>query len=470
MSRRRRTTLTARLVLITIAVAAVAVIVAGLVSVRLVQSAAERQARSTLGRQADVLVGLADERVQQRPGLARALRLDDISVVRVTPRGRLAPLGGDGVITDGDAAAIMSGGEISDVRRGNGQRVFVEGRAADGGGGVFVWQPARVARGATRSGLARIGLALLIGLAGAAVVGVVLSRRLARPLKRAAGEAHRMAAGARDVRLEPEGPSEVAEVADALNALAEALSTSEGRQREFLLSVSHELRTPLTALKGYAEALADGVVPAEQSGATGVTMRAEAERLDRLVADLLDLARLGAQDFRLDIADVDLTVVVRQAGIVWASRCESAGIVFRLDVDDQPLVVRTDPTRVRQVIDGLTENALRVTPAGAPIVIALRAEADSAVIEVRDGGPGLSADDRRVAFERSALFDRYRGQRRVGTGIGLALVSGLVGRLGGVPDVQQAAEGGAAFIVRLPLNGPDVAVVGAVQNADDTHR
>ncbi len=162
----------------------------------------------------------------------------------------------------------------------------------------------------------------------------------------------------------------MAELADALNRLSAALATSEGREREFLLSVSHELRTPLTAVRGYAEALADGVVPPADVGRTGPVMLAEAERLDRLVGDLLDLARLRAQDFRLDLGDVDLTQLVQQAGEVWRDRCGREGVELLVQTTGAPLVVRTDPTRVRQIVDGLAENALRVTPAGRPIVLA----------------------------------------------------------------------------------------------------
>jgi signal transduction histidine kinase len=151
---------------------------------------------------------------------------------------------------------------------------------------------------------------------------------------------------------------------------------------------------------------------------------------------------------------------------VWAARCARADVAFSVEVPSEPLVVHTDATRIRQVIDGLAENALRVTPAGAPLVFALRAEGGSAVIEVRDGGPGLTEDDQRVAFERSALYDRYRGERRVGTGIGLALVSGLVHRLGGTPEVRTAPEGGAGFVIRIPLTGRDPSAAGPVPQAN----
>jgi two-component system sensor histidine kinase BaeS len=211
-------------------------------------------------------------------------------------------------------------------------------------------------------------------------------------------------------------------------------------------------------VKGYAEALADGVIAPAEVTATGSTLLAEATRLERLVADLLELARLGAADFRLDVSAVDIGELTRRAATVWSDRCARAGVLFRLEIPDKPLVARTDLTRVRQILDGLAENALRVTPAGSPLVIAARQEGDDdagwIVLEVRDGGPGLTPDDQRVAFERSALHDRYRGKRRVGLGIGLALIGGLVARLGGTAHAGSAAEGGASFLVRLPIAGP----------------
>ena len=119
-----------------------------------------------------------------------------------------------------------------------------------------------------------------------------------------------------------------------------------------------------------------------------------------------------------------------------------------------PLPVHVDPQRLRQAVDGLLENALRMTPRGAPVVLAVRAEGMVAVLEVRDGGPGLTDDDLSVAFERSALSTRYRGQRQVGTGLGLAIVERIVVRLGGVVEAGHAPEGGARFTIRLPVTSP----------------
>ncbi|GFJ90720.1 hypothetical protein Prum_043620 [Phytohabitans rumicis] len=110
----------------------------------------------------------------------------------------------------------------------------------------------------------------------------------------------------------------------------------------------------------------------------------------------------------------------------------------------------TDPGRIRQVVDGLLENALRILPSGAPLVLAAWAQPDAAVLEVRDGGPGLTDEDLAVAFERGALRQRYEGVRKVGSGLGLALAAGLVRRLGGTIEAGHAPEGGARFTVTLP--------------------
>ncbi|MCX6431221.1 MAG: HAMP domain-containing sensor histidine kinase, partial [Actinobacteria bacterium] len=290
-------------------------------------------------------------------------------------------------------------------------------------------------------------------------IGFWAARRLTRPLRAARDAANEMAAGSRSVTLLPEGPAEIADIADSLNRLNAALVVSEGRQREFLMSVSHELRTPLTAVKGYAEALADGVISGDDVPRTGSTVAAEAARLDRLVTDLLDLARLGAVDFHIAPVDVDLVEIGEDAGEVWRDRAEPEGVTLALELPLEPLMTRTDPIRVRQVIDNLAENALRVSPRGSTIVLAVRREGDWAIVEVRDSGPGLTPDDIPVAFEPGVLHDRYRGVRPVGTGLGLALVGRLATGLGGQAEAGRALEGGARFTVRLPLAEPSASGV-----------
>jgi two-component system OmpR family sensor kinase len=460
---RRRTGLATRIAVVTTSAAAVAVLIAGLVSGVLVRLATQANGKTVLKQEASLAVATAGSaksgRVEVPASTIALLKSQNVRLVVVQPNGLVTGPGGAaevrGTVTPAQVAQIQAGQPFEATRKLIGGSYFVEGRPITtgpaAGGGVVLLQKVAAARSAEGSIRLRLLIALLAGLIVAALTGVLLARRLARPLQHAAGAARRLSTGARDVRLVPEGPAEVAAVADALNALSSALATSEGRQRDFLLSISHELRTPLTAVKGYAEALSDGVVPAAAVEATGHIMLAESSRLERLVSDLLDLARLGAQDFRIDVTTFDLVALVRQATLVWSDRCAKEDVPFGVELPDAPVVIQSDPTRVRQIIDGLAENALRVTPSGRPIVFAVGATTHEAIVQVRDGGPGLTDDDCRVAFDRSALYDRYRGVRRVGTGVGLALVAGLAGRLGGRAAAGRSPEGGACFTITLPL-------------------
>jgi two-component system sensor histidine kinase BaeS len=454
-----RGTLAQRISLLAIAVAMITALTAGAVSASLIRKAGEASARRTLSQLADASQATADLGANAEAGQLRARRtlmaihIQSATVDRsgqLTTNSRLVRDG----LTASEVTALLSGSPVSARRVADGDRILIEARPTRVGAIVLVQRRSDAIAGAEQA-IRRIVFALLVAAGIAVLLGLFVARRLARPLRRTAEAAHALASGRRDVEVVADGPAEVAEVAEAINVLAAALSHSEARQREFLLSVSHELRTPLTTITGYAESLADGVIDAADAPQTGSIILNESHRLNRLVADLLDLARLGAQEFRLELSDVDLTDLAQSATVVWTSRCANVGVRFVSEVTSAPVLAHTDAARVRQVLDGLLENALRLTPADAPIVLAIRCETSAdgrqvAVAEVRDGGPGLTASDVSVAFERSVLYERYRGIRQVGTGLGLAIVDGLISRLGGTVEAGHAAEGGARFTVRLP--------------------
>ena len=468
-----RTSLSRRLPLLMAGVATIAVLIGALVAWPLLRAAADSTAQRTLSRTADLTAELLQrsasgefdgprggvnarleallEPQQVTPYLCNALQCFEASGLMVPVSALERPLRAS------DVQVVTSGGEVSDRRAGISGASYVEGRPVTDDIGVLLVQPAAAARDLSMPALGRLAMALALGLLVAVVIGYWVARRLTRPLVQAAAAANAMSSGQRDVRIDPEGPSEVADIAIALNRLSAALNESEGRQREFFLTVSHELRTPLTSVKGYAEALADGVVPPEDVPAVAGVVRSEADHLDRLVADLLDLARLGAVDVAVEPVDLDLAVLGADAAAVWADRAARSGVRFVDEVVRTPHPVRTDPVRVRQIIDNLMENALRVTGEGAPVVLRLSAGPTPGefLVEVRDGGPGLTEDDLAVAFEPGELHARYRGIRKVGSGVGLALVARLAQRLGGRAQAGSAPEGGAAFLVVLPdVPGP----------------
>ena len=445
----KSTGLVARAVLAGAAVALISVLVTALVAVPIAVKQADSRARQALAQEAALVAEVLRPRVDRgraadEERLATALRKRNVQIYLITNGVADRPGLPDQVvrrITNGNAVsqrASLVDGRLS----------LVEGRPLGPQDGVVLTAPA-----ATGAGLALITslwLPLLAGLLAGSALGALLARRLTRPLRNAAIAARRIRSGDHAVRVPVESPPEVADVALALNELASALAVSEARQREFLLSISHELKTPLTTLRGYAEALADGVVQAGEAAPIGKTMLGEADHLARLIDDLLALARLDAVDFPVQIAAVDLVPVISAVHAAWQPRCTAHGVPLKVIGPGAPLVIPTDAGRIRQVVDGLMENALRVVPPGQPIVVELAAAPGAAVVQVRDGGPGFTDDDLAVTFQRGALHQRYQGVRKVGSGLGLALAAGLVRRLGGTISAGHAPEGGACITVRLP--------------------
>jgi two-component system sensor histidine kinase BaeS len=433
--------LTTRLALAMAAVAAVSALLAGVLLAPLLAGAREDAVRTPLARQADLLSRL--------PRLAVASdRLDRVTAVSGLTIGAVTEARATGAataLTPDELATLRAGDPLSTSGQLDGTPVLVEARPSRGGGAVVLAADVGSADAALGAVRRRVVVALGLGSLVALGLAAWLARRLGAPLTRAASAARRLAAGERGVRLPAEGPPEVAEVAAALGQLDGALRASEERQRRFLLSVSHELRTPLTTVRGYAEGLADGTIPHADARAVGATLVGEAERLEGYVADLLALARLEADDFRIDLADVDAGDLVAVTAGAWTDRARTAGV--SVVADTEPAVVRADPARLRQVLDGLLDNALRVTPRGGTVVLAAR----PGVVEVRDSGPGLAPEDLAVAFEPGVLHERYRGRRATGGhGLGLAIGAGLVRRMGGTIAAGTAPEGGAAFAIRLP--------------------
>lgn len=455
---RRRGSLSSRITLLAVGIAVLTALLAGLLAIGLTRASAEDSAARTLSRIADAAAERADSGATVA-AQSRAVRLlgtlgvESASIGRggnVVATGRLARE----ALDDGRKERLLAGQRISAREEVAGTVLLVEGRPTAAGGIIVVQRRSDATVDADQL-VRRVLLALAIAAVVAIVVSAVVARRLARPLRRTADAAHALGAGRRDVDVPVEGPREVAEVAAALNNLSGSLSRSEGRQRDFLLSVSHDLRTPLTGIAGYAESLATGVVPPSETERVGQVMLSESRRLERLVADLLDLARLDADQPRIAFERVDLVELGRGVEAAWAQRCANVGVPFTFTAQIAQAPARTDPLRLRQLVDGLLENALRVTPSGRPIVVEVRAHGQTPatrafVLEVRDGGPGLTDDDLTVAFEPSVLHERYRGIRPVGTGLGLAIVGRLATLLGVTIEAGHAPEGGARFTVLIP--------------------
>jgi signal transduction histidine kinase len=277
----------------------------------------------------------------------------------------------------------------------------------------------------------------------AALAAFLLARRISRPVDRIAAAARSLMRGTHPEPVPVEGAAEIATLAMAFNDLAAQLRQAQEAERNFLLSVSHELKTPLTAIRGYAEAVEDGAVEPREAAAT---VASEARRLERLVHDLLDLARMNRTDFSVHNSEIDLGEVAEDAVRRYEPQAEGFGVSLHA-ITEAPAPAVGDADRVLQVVSNLVENALRLTPPGGEV----RVVAAPGVLRVEDTGPGLAADDTERAFERFYLHERYGLERQVGTGLGLAIVKELTLAMGGSVGVESRPGRLTVFTVRLDV-------------------
>jgi two-component system OmpR family sensor kinase len=298
------------------------------------------------------------------------------------------------------------------------------------------------------SGLAVLGAAA-IALGIAALVAAYLARRMTQPLAAMETTARSIAGGDLTARVDATHvrDDELGSLANAINAMANDLDVARGHERAFLLSVSHDLRTPLTSIRGYAEAIADGTVQGMDARIRAAdVISSESRRLERLVADLLDLARLDAHQFSLHPAPVDARPVVADAVEAFQPAASEIGVQLVV-VGDGPVPVVADAQRLAQIVANLVENALKFATTRVSVGLATV----GAVVElhVDDDGPGIAPADLPHVFER-LYTSRTAPGRTLGTGIGLAIVRELAVAMGGDARVEPVDSVGTRFVVTLP--------------------
>jgi two-component system OmpR family sensor kinase len=348
----------------------------------------------------------------------------------------------------GKPSTYLSAERVAELRRGRPVDGIVELKGASyylaarpvRGKALVLLRPKRL--GAVGPYLEGLLIAAFAGAALAALASVLLARRIARPVRRVA-EATRSLAEARSPELVPiEGALELATLAGSFNDMAAQLERARAAERSFLLSVSHELKTPLTAIRGYAEGLGEQAVSADEAAETIVL---ESRRLERLVGDLLDLARMNKSEFSVHREPIDLAAAAREV----VRRYEGQARAFHVTLEafaPLPAPACGDADRTLQVVSNLVENALRLTPPGGLV----RVLAEPGVLAVEDTGPGLKSDELPRAFDRFFLHSRYGGERPVGTGLGLAIVKELTESMNGSVEVQSVPGRITRFVVRLP--------------------
>ncbi|RMH81076.1 MAG: HAMP domain-containing protein [Actinomyces sp.] len=452
--------MTRRLTLALVGLVAVTLVLVGVGTMTLASLADRRAAEAELRDQAEALstvlqevtIATPDERSTIRARLrtfARTLSLEGVGLLVYPPNGG-EPLGElpEGVTLDeADLATLQAGGLVS-------------GRSGD-----TIWA---AAGGRNRLGLAQVlvltrspdpilgpavGWFLVAGAATLVVAGgvaVVLGRSLTRPVRAVADTTRRLAAGDLSARVGddvPRGDDELGRLVTAVDTMAAELQRARALERQFLLSISHDLRTPLTSIRGWGEALADGAV--DDPVQAGRRVEAEARRLERLVTDLLLLARLESRSFDFTPRRVDAGELVADAVAAFEHEATERGVEIGVEVPAHATPVLVDPDRYAQIVTNLVGNACRFADHRVRVVVHLAA--GGVHLAVGDDGPGIADEDLPHVFERLYVATRNPKVAESGSGLGLAIVRELTEAMGGRVVARRSALGGAEFVVSFPV-------------------
>ena len=293
-------------------------------------------------------------------------------------------------------------------------------------------------------------------LAVALAASLLLARRVIRPVHEVEEATRAIAGGDFSRRVVVTSEDEIGRLAAGVNQMAADLARLEATRREFIAKVSHDLRTPLTAIKGFIVNLQDSAPIETQASLT--TMDEQADRLIRLVDDLLAASRSQRGELRLNRTTLDLAAAARSAVAVVSRKAEQSGVTLTLelpaDLARQP--VNGDADRLQQVLVNLLDNAVKATPPGGAVCLAVAAKAGEVLVTVDDDGPGVSPEARARAFEPyfrgPGGGGSPRGRAEWGAGLGLTIAREIIAAHGGRIWLENLPEGGAEAGFALPLD------------------
>ena len=431
-------TLRARLFAAIALVALLSLALALILGALLTRRAVERNTLRDVSAQFDLLVE------REREALVPFARLRSLQefLDRQDERVVQVPLDGSSSLLPPERAQqLRRGVQLDGTLEDDGTRYLYAARLVNGKGFILL-RPASSTTSAWRPHIEGLVAAAAVTAGLAALIAFLLARAIARPVRRVAEATRGLASSTGTPSLLPvEGPRELALLAESFNEVAVALAKAREAEQAFLLSVSHELKTPLTAIRGYAEGLGEGALPADEAAATIVS---ESRRLERLVGDLLDLARMRKAEFSVRREPIDLSAIAQEALRRYEAQAREFGVSLEAEGAAAPALGDSD--RTLQIVSNLVENALRLTPAGGSVRIVTAPGS----IRVEDTGPGLAPEELGQAFERFYLHSRYGRERPVGTGLGLAIVKELAEGMDGSVAAESVPGELTVFTVRLP--------------------
>jgi signal transduction histidine kinase len=304
----------------------------------------------------------------------------------------------------------------------------------------------------TGANILRIFLpAVFISLIISFVFVYILSKKITNPLKQMTEAAKKIASGDWQREFSYTGNDEVAVLADSFNHMIKTLENLEKMRRDFVVNISHELRTPMTSINGFIEGILDGTIPQEQHNKYLNVVKEEVRRLQRLVSDMLDIARMEAGEIKVNITAFDICEVVRLSVIHLQQMIEEKNINFRANFEQESMIVKADRDAIQRVIINLLHNAAKFTPKQGSILVAVREIKGKAEITISDSGEGISKEDLPYIFDRFHKADKSRSKDKTSVGLGLYIVKNILKAHNEQIKAESEIGKGTVFTFTLPM-------------------
>ena len=453
-----------RLPALFLAAIALAFVVASLIALRLFQEHTRAETLNDLRREASGLAQLYAETALRTSDEDRAAPVFAAEKLEAATGNRIFYVGASVFPGDESGLTRISEADVGfDVRGANRVVTFEFTPPGETRSYLAASHPLRLAEGTPPFGalivakrqselrsawltlISRLAVAFLVSLAVVGALAWYLSRRITGPVLALSQAADEIAEGRYGIEV-PEVPTgdEIGHLANRFREMAARLAEAEELERNFLMSVSHELRTPLTAIRGHVAALREGVVTDPELAEESLTVVAEeAERLGRLVGDVLDLAKLDAHRFTVLTEEVDMGRLCDRAYSTFTEEAKRRGIDYTRRSGEEPVIV-SDGDRVLQIISNLLSNAFRWTPDGGRIDLALGSSNGAVTVDVADSGPGIGVE------EQERIFRPFWSRDGRGTGLGLPIAKELAVALGGRIELETEVGTGSRFRLVLP--------------------
>jgi len=361
------------------------------------------------------------------------------------------------LLADADGYVVVpgepyrEGDQVSANRLAGGTRLTIEGQEVGWvlSGGPPAGHDPREAQYLARTNLAILTAAL--GATGVALIlGLFLARTLTRPLRELTAAARAMAQSGLEQRVPIRSQDELGELAAAFNQMSADLAQANELRRQMAADIAHDLRTPLSVIRGYTEALRDGVL--QPTPNTFQTMHTEVEHLSLLVEDLRTLSLADAGELKLKRQLVPPLELLERTAAAHRPRAQQLGIALQVAAETDSPLVHVDPERMAQVLGNLIGNALRYTPAGGQITLAAAPRGQHVLLTIQDTGIGIAPEELSRIFDRSYRGETARQSPGGESGLGLTIAKSIVELHGGTITVQSILKEGTTFTITLPVS------------------